>query len=252
MNSADRLFGRGARWYRNVTAWTSDAGLLGQMVRLIVGHAPAGLCVEVGAGGGDVATAAHGVGVGPWLCTDKSFGMVASARDVAGWRAQALGDALPLTDASAAVVAGRSVLHYVGARNALTEWRRVLAPGGIVVVAQKVADDVRDELDWYRAMQRLRSVAPREWYFTEDLFAHADRAGLAVVAVAHHDGQHTVGLREWASRHGVLPEPVAAELTRLAQRGADPEFHHRIGFRLDGDQLTLSLRWCLLVLSRPC
>jgi SAM-dependent methyltransferase len=250
MTMSDALFGRGARWYRHATAWTGDSGLLGDIVRLIAGHAPVGLCVEVGAGGGDVAAAAHHAGVGPWLCTDKSFGMLASAGDVSAWRAQALGDALPLADASAAVVAGRSVLHYIGARPALAEWRRVLAPGGIVVVAQKVADDVREELDWYRDLQRLRSVAPREWYFTEDLLVHAERADLTVVNVTHHDGHHTVSLRDWASRHGVLPEPVAAELTRLAQRGADPSFYRRIGFRLDGDQLTLSLRWCLLVLSR--
>jgi SAM-dependent methyltransferase len=244
------LFDRGAAWYRASTPWTGDHFLLSEITRFIVEYATPGLCVEVGAGGCDVARAASSAGVGPWLCTDTSFGMLSTTADFDGWKTVAEGGALPVGDGAASTIACRSALHYVGAERALREWCRALTPEGAIVIAQKVADDVKPEIDWYRAVQSLRSVIPREWYFTEDLHLLAERAGLKVMETAHYRGAYRTDLWAWASRRGVLPRQVAERLMELAERGRDPEFNQRIDFSVDGPILTMSLTWCLLT-CRP-
>jgi SAM-dependent methyltransferase len=246
VSDGEILFGRGSDWYRRSTPWTRDRTLMEMIVKQIAEHAPDGLCVEVGAGGCDIAISASASGAGPWMCIDKSHSMLATASGFTGYKVQADASSLPLGDGAASLVACRSVLHYVGAKSGLKEWRRVLTQGGSIVVAQKVADRLRKDIEWYQKVQSLRSVAPREWYFTEDLISLAKDAGLGVAKTMIYSGHYEVPFEDWVSRRGALAGDVTAELRSLAQLGRDPAFSSRTGFTLNADKLGMTFTWSVL------
>jgi ubiquinone/menaquinone biosynthesis C-methylase UbiE len=68
---------------------------------------------------------------------DVSAGMIAQARAAGAWPLlHADAQRLPLANASVDLIVTRGVLHHLpDVQAALTEWRRVLRPGGAVVVA---------------------------------------------------------------------------------------------------------------------
>jgi hypothetical protein len=122
-----------------------------------------------------------------------------------------------------------------------------LAQGGSIIVAQKVADSFRSDIEWYQRVQSLRSVVPREWYFSEDLISLAKDAGLKVAKTLTYNGQYEVPLEDWVSRRGVLEEDITAELRILAKRGRDPAFSSRTGFSLDAGKLGITFTWSVLL-----
>jgi SAM-dependent methyltransferase len=245
--SAGNQFDRGAHWYRDSTPWVRDSELTRLMVSALARHVPRGVCADVGAGGCDVARAALDDGIGPWLCFDTSFAMLNSVASPGLWRVQAEGVRLPLRRGSVAGGICRSALHYVGARRGLAEWRRVLVDGGCLVLAQKVADNVEPEIDWYLEVQRLRSVVPREWYYGKDLLRYAQEAGMEVLGSTFYRGLYEADVDTWASRRGVLAPSVASRLRKLTERGFDPEFADRIGFRRVDNSLRMQITWHILV-----
>jgi SAM-dependent methyltransferase len=70
---------------------------------------------------------------------DLSAGMLTRAREAGAWPlVQADGTRLPIADASIDVLVGRGVLHHLpDVSAALFEWRRVLRPGGAVVLSSE-------------------------------------------------------------------------------------------------------------------
>src|SRR5262245_41540249 len=100
-----------------------------------------GLAVDVGCGTGFVAASLRRRG---WrtLGVDFSAPMLAQARAASGGvlpLARARGEHLPLRDASAALVTCGTAFHWLTPVPALTEFRRVLAPGGRVALFWRYA-----------------------------------------------------------------------------------------------------------------
>lgn len=157
--------------------------------------------LDVGCGTGWLAAGLRRAGLRDTVGLDVSAGMLGRARAAGAWPlVQADAGRLPLADASVDVVAGRGVLHHVpDVEAALGEWRRVLRPGGAVVLSSEPtpAVDTHSAVLVRGLLTLLRRPLPPEEDFWEvasmaanlhvftpaDLAAAAGRAGFSAVRV---------------------------------------------------------------------
>ncbi|HZR71089.1 MAG TPA: class I SAM-dependent methyltransferase [Burkholderiales bacterium] len=154
------LFHRSAPHYERIVR-TMSLGLDGRYRREAVARAGIGrgMCVlDVGAGTGAVARAARDA-VGPsGLVTaiDPSRAMLREARGGGVRRAAcAIAEALPFRDESFdAVTMGYALRHVVDLVAAFREFRRVLRPGGIVLVLEQTPPATRLGRSIFRAYMR--------------------------------------------------------------------------------------------------
>jgi SAM-dependent methyltransferase len=157
-----------------------DRALLSAFAAVLGPGAPV---LDAGCGPGHVTAFLGSLGLGA-RGLDLSAGMVAEARRLhpsLGFDVGSMLD-LPVTNgALAGVVAFYSVIHLHDdeLRRALAEFRRVLRPGGLVLVAVHVGDDVR------HADEMLGTAVDLDFHFhrTEALSAALEAAGLRVDAV---------------------------------------------------------------------
>ncbi len=119
-----------------------SAGRARQEVEVLLGRplAPGERVLDVGCGTGWLAAGLRRSAPGVvTVGIDLSAGMLGRARDAgADLLVQAQAEALPVPDDAVDLVVGRGVLHHLpDPVAALREWRRVLAPGGAVVLASE-------------------------------------------------------------------------------------------------------------------
>jgi ubiquinone/menaquinone biosynthesis C-methylase UbiE len=167
-------------------------------------------------------------GAGPVLGVDLSAGMLRRARAAgAGPLLQADATRLPLAAGSVDLVVTRGVLHHLpDVVAALAEWRRVLRPGGAVVVVSEPTPAVerhgtvlvrgllpllRRELTDVENFWELASMAANLHVFTPDALSRQARAaGFTDVRLTTADWMSTLVLTASYVVHGRRP--------RLARR----------------------------------
>jgi ubiquinone/menaquinone biosynthesis C-methylase UbiE len=159
---------------------------------------------------------------------DLSEGMLGRARVAGAWPlAQADGLRLPVASGAVDLVVARGVLHHVPAVSAaLAEWRRVLRPGGAVVLLSEPTPAVQRHGE--RLVRGLlavvrRPLAPEDdfWevasmaanlhvFTPEQLAGHARAAGFADVRLSTADFAETMLLTASYVLHGRAPRLSAA------------------------------------------
>lgn len=179
----------------------------------------------------------------PVVGSDLSTGMLESARAAgAGPLVQADATRLPFATGSFDLVVARGVLHHLpDVPAALREWRRVLAPGGAVVLVSEPTPTVeRHGAVLVRALLPVlrRPLTPEEdfWevasmaanlhvFTVDDLAALAADAGFTGIALGTTDFADTLLITAsyvaWGRRPGLarlVPWRAADDLARLADR----------------------------------
>lgn len=168
--------------------------------------------------------------------SDLSAGMIARARSAGAWPlVQGDATALPVGTGAVDLVVARGVLHHLpDVTAALAEWRRVLRPGGAVVLLSEPTPSVerhgavlvrllfaalrRPELNPVDHGWEMASMASNLHVFTVDeLAAHARRAGFARVDLRAFDFLDTLLLTASYVTWGRAPELAR----RLPWRAAD-------------------------------
>lgn len=175
--------------------------------------------------------------------SDLSAGMLANARDAGAWPL-VQGDAgrLPFGDGAFDLVVARGVLHHLpDVAGALAEWRRVLAPGGTVVLLSEPTPTVerhgavlvrgllaalRRPLTPEEDFWEVASMAANLHVFTpESLSALAREAGFAELRLTTTDFADTLLITAsyvvWGRAPGLarrLPWRRADDVARLADR----------------------------------
>jgi SAM-dependent methyltransferase len=158
-------------------------GASARLVADLAGVGPADRVVDVGSGPGRflrevAARGAEAVGVEP----------SGQMRRVAGWRTpvalrdrirvlEGTAERLPLEDGTATVVSALASFHHWSDTGAgLAEARRVLRPGGRLVIAER--------MDRPQGRSRWHAMS---WEQGQELVAQAERAGFSDVTAGRHD-----------------------------------------------------------------
>lgn len=197
--------------------------------------------LDLGCGGGHAAFALAEAGVASVIAYDLSDDMLGAVRAEAGRRgltaihtARGKAESLPFASAGFDLVVTRfSAHHWADVPAALAEMRRVLRPGGAILIMDSVApDDPRldgflQELETLRDPTHVRDYTEREWC-----------AALAATRLRPHIvGRWRMRLRfdTWTERSGTPGDRVCA--IRTLQTEADPITQAAFDIEADGSFL---------------
>ena len=213
----------------------------------------AGLVVDIATGPGSTALALAPV-AGRVVGTDVSPGMIDTARtraadatiDNATFEVAPV-ENLPFADAEVDVVTCRiAAHHFADVPGALAEVRRVLRPGGALVLLDSLAPDDAEVAGFLHEIETRRDPTHVRAYTTGEWVAMVEAAGFVVDSLATYPKPKA--FEPWLERGGVDEAEMAAvrELVRTAPPAA------RDGLSIEYDDAGLPSRFAddkLLVLA---
>ena len=172
--SAQEQFGRQAHLYVDSVVHREGESLQVVEEWAARGHYPRAADIGTGVGFTAFAVAPY---VGRMLATDITPAMLREARLLAAQRSLAnmtytlaAAEELPMPDASLDLVTCRTAAHHFqDLPRAVAEWRRVLAPSGVLILADTVSPEEPDVARWMhdievrRDQSHVRDLTVSEW-----------------------------------------------------------------------------------------
>ena len=154
---------------------------------------------------------------------------------------------LPLAAGSCERVVTRLALHHLPDPDpALREMKRVLAPGGRLVVADVVASEDPAEAALHNALERLRDPSHVRMLAKSELLERLGSLGLEVRCADEWTSPRD--FEEWLAITGspYRAEPLRTVMSELAERGADAG----ISLRVEDGRVRFEHRWLVAVAGR--
>ena len=178
------------------------------------------LDVGTGAGHTAMAFAPH---VAQVVATDLTEGMVAKAAELAAARGltnletrPADAEVLPFDDASFDLVTCRLAFHHFpNARQAVSEFARVLKPGGTLGFTDNIVVPDKQAAGYYNAYEKLRDPSHHWVYPLARLQAMFEQTGLHVAATQQLSKEFE--FHQWADRQHVADADKAKLLEMMRQ-----------------------------------
>lgn len=214
--------------YNKSSNWVSDQKLLGDLFKAarIRGDE---VVLDVATGTGQVAKQFHGK-VKKLIGLDISQEMSDQAKPFLDEFLLASAEEIPLPDASVDVIVCRQGLQFVQLDLTVSEFMRVLKPGGRVVFSHLNAYGHYDRADAFR-IQELRNPARVNFFIPSDLESVLEFHGLKVTEVSQYRSRESVN--QWI-HHGASTEQEREEILKI-YKNSSPEFRklHEIEFLED-------------------
>ena len=169
------------------------------------------------------------------IATDLTEGMVAKAAELAAARGltnletrPADAEALPFDDASFDLVTCRLAFHHFpNARQAVSEFARVLKPGGVLGFTDNIVVPDKQAAGYYNAYEKLRDPSHNWVYPLARLQAMFEQAGLHVAATRQISKEFE--FHQWADRQHVseADKQKLLEMMRHIPAALEPLFAPR-------------------------
>ncbi|TEA77433.1 class I SAM-dependent methyltransferase [Allopusillimonas ginsengisoli] len=207
-----------------------------ELIRQVI-PASRGRLLDVGCGAGHLSFAVAGalasvVAVDPSPNMLITVGKAAADKSLQNIRTvQASAESLPFDDAHFCVVASRySAHHWLDLPNALKEMRRVVKPGGYLLMIDiegdenALVDTHLQAVELLRDRSHVRDRSPSEW---GRLIADAGFSD-----IAHQNWITRLAFEPWVTRMRTSPERVA--MIRAMQREAPAEVRQALAIEEDG------------------
>ena len=250
--TSQEQFGRQARYYVDSVVHREGESL--QVVEEFAAGRRYRRAIDVGTGVGFTAFAVAPL-ADDMVATDVTPAMLAEARQIAATRglanvryALAAAEALPFADGSLDLVTSRTAAHHFqDIPRAVAEWRRVLAPDGMLILADTVAPEDPAIVPWMHDIELRRDPshvwepAPSEW------LALLEEGGLSVTDSAITPVH--LEFEDWTRRSGTPADEV--EQLRRDFLNAPPAAVQAFDIRQDRDGAILFHWDCLVVQAAP-
>jgi ubiquinone/menaquinone biosynthesis C-methylase UbiE len=206
------------------------------------------LVVEVGAGTGHFLSLFENI-ASALIAVDLTPAMLEQARrDHPGIAAVVVGDGahLPLRSSSVALVASAQMLHHVGEPLLiLNEMRRVVVPGGKVLIVDQTAPEKFEQAVAMTELETVRDPTHAASRPPSVFRVLVQAAGLEVVDERIVDARTRFSNWMWP---GEFPEPRIEQVRRFIEtRGQETGME----FESDGDDYTFTRRRIMLLATKP-
>jgi ubiquinone/menaquinone biosynthesis C-methylase UbiE len=238
-------FDNRAQFYRSRTGWLDDEILQDRILARVPQEIE--VCLDLGAGTGEL-TSAIQAQHSDALClsVDISIGMVRQSVSRA-----VVGDAhdLPVRSSVADCIVMRSVLSYLHLSRGLSEVRRVLRPGGSLIVAEKVRDNFCGPGDdWLRQVEAARNPLKAPLLHSSQLATRLAESGFEVLPdwSCLVQRRHEQSLDSWLK--AIPSTPSAREMVLNLLRSA-PECVRDLGLSITGGCVTVPTAWLVGVVG---
>ncbi|NYT37482.1 class I SAM-dependent methyltransferase [Allopusillimonas soli] len=206
------------------------------LVAQAIPHAT-GRILDAGCGAGHLSFALAGL-VNNVMAVDPSPNMLATVRQAAADRGlsniattQASAESLPFDDACFCAVTTRySAHHWLGLAPALGELRRVVKPGGRILVIDVEGDENAlvdthlQAMEVLRDRSHIRDRSPSEWQRLLEAAGFTD--------IEHQSWPTRLEFSAWVARMRTSPE--RADMIRTLQREAPSEVRQALAIEPDG------------------
>lgn len=206
---------------------------------LIDEHIPStsGRLLDVGCGAGHLSFAVAGL-LASVVAVDPSPGMLATTSQAASDKGlstirtvQASAESLPFEDGQFCVVASRySAHHWLNLPDALKEMRRVVKPGGFLLMIDiegdenALVDTHLQAIELLRDRSHIRDRSPSEW---ERLILEAGFSD-----IAHENWTTRLSFEPWVTRMRTSADRI--QMIRLVQSEAPAEVRQALSIEEDG------------------
>jgi DNA gyrase subunit B len=242
MSDALDHFNRRAAYYDRSSRWCTDPELAAATVAAVAPE-PHHRMLDVACGTGLVARLFHGK-VAHLTGLDLTPAMADQARPYLDDLVIGPAEHLPFPDATFDRVTCRQGIQFMDDRAAVAEMRRVLKPGGRLVLIHLVAYGEEDRAEYFEIL-RLRNPARRNFYLREDL--------LSLLSVFPHASLSTYITEEdveaWADNRAVEGEAVRG-IRRVYEQGS-AAFLRLHGVRMEGERIVDRMLFAIAVGEIP-
>jgi ubiquinone/menaquinone biosynthesis C-methylase UbiE len=246
--SAQEQFGRQAQFYGDSAVHRAGESL--QVVEEWTALDRHGRAVDVGTGAGFTAFA-----LAPYaqdvVATDITPAMLKEARGIAAQRGLinvryclAAAETLPFGSGTLDLVTSRTAAHHFqDIPGAVAEWRRVLAPGGVLILADTISPDDPETDRWMHDIEVRRDTSHVRDLTSSEWFALLDDHGFSVTDSALTPVD--LEFDDWARRSGT----PTSEVEQLRQDFLDAPLGAVSAFNIKPDGTgAIHFHWDCLVL----
>lgn len=241
-------FDKRAPGYDDYSSWTGDPMLFRLCTEPLQDMMPDILCLDLGGGTGWIAKKDAAISGRRWVVLDISPEMAQHVEPPVKFIP---GDAhhIPMSNESIGHIVIRSVLQYVNARKVLKECRRVMLPRGHLVVAQKVANFRKQDLNWHLEFYRLRSELEKSSWTSVQLGRLIRNCGFRILANHMYRENRKLPLAMWLDKAGTISKQRQQKILELL-RNAPASVQKDLSLELTQDEISYARMWSIII-SRP-
>jgi ubiquinone/menaquinone biosynthesis C-methylase UbiE/8-oxo-dGTP pyrophosphatase MutT (NUDIX family) len=238
-------FERRAPAFETYSSWCKNVDLFRLCTEPLDDMVPSIRCLDLGGGSGWIARKDHEESGRYWTVLDISANM---GRDLDRPVDFVVGDAqrLPFCDETYGHIVMRSLLHYVDARQVLSEARRLLTQRGHLVIAQKVEHFRLSDRQWHSTFLHLRNPLSKNQWRVEELAQLLKNSGFQILKTSLYVERRALPLKTWLGKNGTISKSQQSKILDMLHL-APESVREDLGLELSKNSIAYNRTWAVLI-----